>query len=304
MNQVQIEYFLTVVRSGGFTRASEELFVTQPTVSRQISTLEAELGIPLFDRSTKKTAVLTPAGVLFYELFNRYEADLAKVINQARTLNGTQNGRLVIGCLQGWDIYDFLGESLERYRGKHPGISLSLEYYGFKELRAALKSERIDAVITFNGTFEYTAGLSVLKLTEVPRILLYSARHPKATLTAPKPEDFRDEVFFTVDIAEDTRAVEQVKAYCEPYHFTPRIQTLPNIESIVSNVHNGLGVAIFEYWIRERTHSAFRHIELDASNEVVLVWRRNNMNPAIRYFVDEIASADLVCYSKDKEKPL
>ena len=53
MNQLQIEYFLAVARNRSFTRTAQELYVTQPAISRQISSLEAELGFTLFDRTSK-----------------------------------------------------------------------------------------------------------------------------------------------------------------------------------------------------------------------------------------------------------
>ena len=61
MNDLQIDYFIAVARNLSFTKTAEEMYVSQPAISRQISHLEEELGYPLFDRS-KKTTQLTPAG--------------------------------------------------------------------------------------------------------------------------------------------------------------------------------------------------------------------------------------------------
>ena len=64
MNDLQIDYFLAVARNLSFTKTAEEMYVSQPAISRHISHLEKELGFALFDRS-KKTTQLTPAGGLF-----------------------------------------------------------------------------------------------------------------------------------------------------------------------------------------------------------------------------------------------
>ncbi|MDO4206170.1 MAG: LysR family transcriptional regulator, partial [Lachnospiraceae bacterium] len=55
MTFLQIEYFIEIVRSGSFTRAAEKLFVTHQALSLQIQAMEKELGMPLFDRSNRKS---------------------------------------------------------------------------------------------------------------------------------------------------------------------------------------------------------------------------------------------------------
>ena len=66
MNDLQIDYFMAVATNLSFTKTSEELFVSQPAISKQISLMEKELGVKLFIRNNKKTT-LTKAGELYYE---------------------------------------------------------------------------------------------------------------------------------------------------------------------------------------------------------------------------------------------
>lgn len=68
MTQSQITYFLTVADTLSFSKAAAALFVSQPAVSKQVSLLEEELGLTLFDR-TRQGVFLTEAGRLFSELF-------------------------------------------------------------------------------------------------------------------------------------------------------------------------------------------------------------------------------------------
>ena len=75
MNDLQIEYFLAVARNLSFTKTAEELYVTQPAVSKQISLLEKELDAVLFDRTNKNTE-LTEAGKLFQRFFEDYKKSL------------------------------------------------------------------------------------------------------------------------------------------------------------------------------------------------------------------------------------
>ena len=68
MNDLQIDYFMAAATNLSFTKTSEELFVSQPAISKQISLMEKELGVKLFIRNNKKTT-LTKAGELYYEFF-------------------------------------------------------------------------------------------------------------------------------------------------------------------------------------------------------------------------------------------
>ena len=62
MNDLQIDYFMAVATNSSFTKTSEELFVSQPAISKQIALLERELGVKLFIRNNRRTE-LTEAGI-------------------------------------------------------------------------------------------------------------------------------------------------------------------------------------------------------------------------------------------------
>lgn len=81
MNDLQIDYFMAVATNLSFTKTSEELYVSQPAISKQISQLEKELGVKLFTRNNRKTE-LTDAGRLYFDLFNRYKADVTPYLQQ------------------------------------------------------------------------------------------------------------------------------------------------------------------------------------------------------------------------------
>ena len=106
MNDLQIEYFLTVARNLSFTKTAEELYVTQPAVSRQISFLEKELDSILFDRTNKST-ILTDAGQLYFEFFNNYKEGLNDIKLKLKEINQGMKGRLRLGCMEGWDLSEF-----------------------------------------------------------------------------------------------------------------------------------------------------------------------------------------------------
>ena len=99
MNDLQIDYFMAVATNKSFTKTSEELFVSQPAISRQISSLEKELGAKLFVRNNQKTE-LTAVGKLYFDLFSRYKADLINTKLEAAELLGKKKGTVRVGSVQ------------------------------------------------------------------------------------------------------------------------------------------------------------------------------------------------------------
>ena len=119
MTSLQVGYFLKVSESMSFSKAAEELYVSQPSVSRQVQLLEQELGVPLFDRSNKRSLSLTPAGVVFREFFLHTARGLEEAKHTATALSGSQHLKLRVGIGVGWDfsrqLMEFRREALKRY---------------------------------------------------------------------------------------------------------------------------------------------------------------------------------------------
>src|SRR5262245_43230639 len=93
----QLEYFTAVARERHFTRAAEAVHVAQPSLSRQIHTLERELGTPLFSRA-RGNITLTPAGEALLPLAQRILADVDDARVQVQELVGLARGRLRLGA--------------------------------------------------------------------------------------------------------------------------------------------------------------------------------------------------------------
>lgn len=287
MTSQQIEYFLAVARTLSFTRAAEELYVTQPAISRQISALEADLGFTLFDRARGKTA-LTAEGELFFRLFSDCAAAFSDTVRKAKALTDAQTGTISLGHLSGWNLSGFLPQLIERFNAAYPNITVSIESRGFRNLLASLRNEKVDVILTLDVTIERDDDWAIQPLTEIPRILLYPTARQRHDGERMTPVDFKDDVFYVVGDEEVPRASERVRAYCAPYVFEPKIRTVPNIESMLSVLQNGLGVAIMDSWQRDCHSKDLNYIPLNSSHLVSLAWRKSNTNPAIAPFVNEI----------------
>ena len=120
----QLEYFVTVVDEGSFTRAAELLQVSQPGLSHQIQTLERELGGPLLERLPRKVR-LTPAGRTALPHARASLAHAQRASSAARRALGVETGELHVGTLYSIST-GILPGALRTWRRSYPELQVHL----------------------------------------------------------------------------------------------------------------------------------------------------------------------------------
>lgn len=147
MNLEQLQSFVAVARIGHFTRAAAQLHLAQPSLSRQISTLEADLGSELFHRA-RGNITLTAAGEALLPLARRMLADADTVRHEMQELTGLRRGRVRLGAPPTLCI-SLVAEVLAAYHLQYPGIDLHLSERGSHGLLEELAGGTLDlALIT------------------------------------------------------------------------------------------------------------------------------------------------------------
>lgn len=119
-----LRYFLSIVKLGSFTKASEELCITQPTLSHQIRQLEDELGCELLDRSARHVR-LTNAGEIFAEFAMRSAKEVENGKLAIQEFRGLRKGSLKFGVISSF-INSLLPPVLSRFQTEYPGIHLQV----------------------------------------------------------------------------------------------------------------------------------------------------------------------------------
>lgn len=140
----QLKVFETVARHASFSRAAEELHLTQPAISTQVKTLEEHVGLPLFEQLGKKI-YLTPAGA---ELLHHSRTIIAnfQAAEEAMTqLKGVRGGRLNVAVISAGDY--FLPRMLVNFAGRHEGVILNLSVHNREELLYQLADNMTDLAI-------------------------------------------------------------------------------------------------------------------------------------------------------------
>ncbi len=181
MNLEQLRGFVEVARLGHFTRAAEHLHVAQPSLSRQISTLEQELGSELFHRARGHIR-LTAAGEALLPRAKRMLADADAIKVEMAELAGLQRGRVRLGAPPTLCV-SLVAEAMSTFRAAHPGIDLQLTEGGTNLLMEQLAGGVLDlALITASGG-PPAGGASLVRtalLTEELVVVSSAARPPVA----------------------------------------------------------------------------------------------------------------------------
>ena len=141
----QLTSFEAVARLGGFTRAAEQLHVAQSAVSAQIRALEAELGVALFTRTTRRVA-LTQAGELLLARTHRVLGELVGARADLAELAAVLHGRVTLGAMAVLGGYD-LPAALAGFHARFPGVSLALRTGLISQLLALLDAGEVDLVL-------------------------------------------------------------------------------------------------------------------------------------------------------------
>ena len=239
----QLAYFEAVVRCGGFSRAAEQLRIAQPAVSAQVRRLEAELGTPLLERTTRRVA-LTHAGELFLARVRAVLGQLDGARADLGELAAVRRGHVRIGATLVLGSLD-LPRSLAQFRRRYPGVTLALRAGLIADLLGGLGSGEIDIVL---GPLhpELLDGFLAQPLVE-ERIVLVTA--PGRPGSGPAPAgpavlaDFAGEPFVCLPAGSGLHAI--LVAAAAAAGFTPRIQLETHSPaSIRELVAAGLGVAL------------------------------------------------------------
>ena len=146
MKLEHLRAFEAVARVGHFTKAAEELFMAQPSLSRQIAGLEADLGQDLFDRG-RNGATLTHAGEVLLPIARRMLADAEAAQAEMNELAGLSRGRVRLGAPPTLCV-SVLAEVLSSFRAAHPGVALEVMEAGSHALAQALSEGRLDLALT------------------------------------------------------------------------------------------------------------------------------------------------------------
>jgi DNA-binding transcriptional LysR family regulator len=179
-----VRYFTVVAGHQHFGRAAAELHIAQPSLSRQIRQLEAQLGARLLDRDQRGTR-LTEAGEVFLPRARALLRSAGQAV--AATRAAAQPSRIIVGYTAGLIVTP----AVRNLRHQHPDADVQTLHLEWNQAREALLDHRVDAAVTRLPL--RTGGLNVTILYDEPRLLLVPLGHRLAGKESVTLDDIADE---------------------------------------------------------------------------------------------------------------
>ncbi|EYF05175.1 LysR substrate-binding domain-containing protein [Chondromyces apiculatus] len=279
-----LRYFMAVAEELHFGRAAQRLHIAQPPLSRQIQDLEAELGITLFDRSPRGVE-LTHAGTVFLGHVRRVFGALDLAVHDARRASAGETGRVVVGYLSSL-TYTGIVDLVRAYRDRFPTVDIALREMSPQEQIDALKEGRIDVGFVRAPLDEAAITHACMRSEEL--VVALPIDHPLAAWKRIPVAMLSREPFVTFPRHRGPGFFDQIIALCHAAGFSPRIvQEAPQID-IPSLVAAGFGISILPESIREmgRRGIVLRPLVGGPRTSLLMVWRSNDVAPAVTGFVD------------------
>ena len=241
MNQAtlhQLRVFEAAARHGSFTRAAEELFLTQPTVSMQIKQLNKAVGLPLFEQVGKKL-YLTEAGRELFATCKQIFDDIAQFDMKIADLKGLKQGQLRLSAITTakYFIPRFLGEFCQLY----PGIDISLQVTNHEGILERMANNLDDLYIMTRVPTHM--DVSYQPFLENPLVVLAPKDHPLACEKNISIQRLAGEPFIMREPGSNTR--QSVEKLFHKHGVEAKVKLeLGSNEAIKQAIVGGLGISI------------------------------------------------------------
>ena len=186
MTTKQIDYCIELAHTLNFSRAAENMFVSQPTFSYQIKLMEEEVGFAIFERSGKGAA-LTPAGAQFVATLAGLREDLKRAIEQGQNFSAKYADSISISLMVFQAVY-FLPEAMRLFAETHPEVQITPIFQYENGVEAFLRNE-VDILFALREQTRHIPGIAVHDLFESRIYLIADKNDPLAAKNLIREED-------------------------------------------------------------------------------------------------------------------
>lgn len=269
-----INYFVSVINEGSFSRAAEVLHISQPTLSKAVHALEEELGVILLERGRRGIRTrLTPAGEVTFRHACALLERRALLLSDLHAMRGLELGELALGVapLGGAEIF---APILAEYRQAYPRIAVNMVQSGSQVLEERVLDGSIELATTllpvreeFDSILLRDDAMAVLVLTSAPE-----ARQQRLTLRQLEnlPMVMFDETFVIARRLRDAFRAEGI--------MLREIASIGHLDFALALVAAGAGALVLPYFIaKQAARKSMTVVPLDCIDlrwKLVLAWRR------------------------------
>lgn len=287
----QLEYFRRVAQLQHFTKAAESLFISQPALSRSISKLEKELGVPLFERQGRSVK-LNRYGKMFLEKVNLAMNILEEGKLELKNAIHPISGNISISFIYTLGT-DLVPELISQYRLKYPNVTFQLFQNTANKIMEQLETTEIDVCLTMNP--DYHPDIHCMPLFPEELFVIVPKTHPLAKRKEIKLIEIADEPFISFKKGVGLRVVAD--RLCREAGFVPNIMFESQEPGTVTGmVSAGLGVGLVpkNKGMENYNITCLRVTEPTCSRMIYIAWKKRAFTPKVaehfRQFVIDYCS--------------
>ncbi|UKS30538.1 LysR family transcriptional regulator [Paenibacillus sp. HWE-109] len=282
----QLQYAIQIAIERNFSRAAEKLHIAQPSLSQQLSKLEKEIGVLLFQRSTNSVE-LTHAGSLFVEKSQKILDMVEQLKKEMEDISQMKKGRLVVGSMPitGSTILPFV---VPVFQAAYPDIEISLVEETSSNLETLTMSGQTDISLLSLPLREDSLIYETILEEEI--VLAVPPQHLLATSKEPvRIEQLERDSFIALKKGQGFRKL--TLELCQKAGIIPNIVfESSNMETVQSLVAAGMGIAFVPYLISKRSFSELSpiHLQLEGrpTRTLVIAYRKGRyLSKAAEAFV-------------------
>ena len=301
MTTAQIQYFLIAADRLNFTAAAEQLYITQPSLSRQIAAIEDELGVKLFDRSNN-IVKLTCAGKALYDRMTGFYQQYQTIVKEVRDISAGNRGHLNLGILEDQYMPDMLTDLIRSLLQECPSSEVNIVRRESRSLFSGLLDGSLDVglMLVYDEFNDY--GFEYLELVNAPAVIAINRGLPEAQRERLTMDEM-NKLLETIPLAMVTpdqfpETLQNSLMSNMPFtglQDTCQIKLLPAISSVSLYVAAGLAVTLTNQGNLLANDPNIKFLPVDGMAPMIqgLVWRRNTQNALLMQMIEKLRDFSL-----------
>lgn len=282
--------FVAVGEHQSFAAAAKVLHLSQPALSRRISHLEGQLGVQLFDRTTRSVE-LTLLGRRFMGQVRSVVAELDRSVLNLHDVAHLEAGDVSVGCVFS-AVHHFLPAVIRSFREQHPHVLVRIIEEGADEVLASIKVGEADFALNYIGMQD--PEVEFAPLLKEPFVVACPAGHPLAARRAVRWAELAEHPYALVTQANRNRVMID-QALAEVPHLPRPVCEVRHVSTLIGLVENGLAIAVVPQLALPRNHRSVVGVPLEkpvVTRTIGLVRRKGRtLSPAATAFAHMLVEA-------------
>jgi DNA-binding transcriptional LysR family regulator len=278
-------YFVAVADERHFTRASQRLGISGPTLSQQIKKLEDQLGAKLFKRKGNTHVEVTEAGLRFLERAQQILRQVEEATVVAQQAARGELGRIDIGFTLPLACAGLMQKFLGDFQRANPAIEINMHrLVPMAQIRGIIRKD-LDVGFT-RGPDKYPTGLEGFEVFRQPMVLALPSKHPLARHKKIDPASLKDETFVNTLAELETGFWGHIEAIAVMGKFSPRVtKRVDDLITILTYVSLGYGIGVIPKSLSNMSVPNVSYREIAANpvptSSIAFVYRRNDASPSV-----------------------